>query len=483
MYREILKKLASGEDVRAQLIGLKEYIKEKGVDAIKSAPEYNKNIFEGLLSSEDAKVRKNTALIMGELKEAGFEHLLFSAYKNEQTLFVKASYLQALSKLDYGEFREKLEVVRSDLLQGEHGDDIKHVAEEIKALNAMLGTENVSGHTFKNPIHPVDVVLTTGKDTIDTLCEYLNEQGYEPQRVFCGALVHTRDISEIINIRLYRDMLFPLNAMKSFEKNELAAEIMAGNLMPLLDALHDGDGAYRFRITGKNIQISDLAGRLVALSKGRLVNAPSDYEIEIKLIPGRDGRVGAFLKLHTCRDYRFNYRREYVAASIKPVNAAMAVYLARNYLKPDAQVLDPFCGVGTMLIERNEFLKAPHMYGIDIYGPAIEGARTNTQIARCQINYIHRDYFEFAHDYLFDEIITNMPVLSHDEVDDLYHRFFEKSRTHLKNRGIMILYSGEKNIIKKYLRLLPEYKLLREFPMNSREGTGVFVIEYTDKRI
>ena len=48
--------------------------------------------------------------------------------------------------------------------------------------------------------------------------------------------------------------------------------------------------------------------------------------------------------------------------------------LAQPYLKANAQVLDPFCGVGTMLIERNKLAPANPMYGIDIFGEAIDKA-------------------------------------------------------------------------------------------------------------
>ncbi len=54
--------------------------------------------------------------------------------------------------------------------------------------------------------------------------------------------------------------------------------------------------------------------------------------------------------------------------------------LAKDYLKEEAQVLDPFCGVGTMLIERNQVKKAKVMYGVDLYGEAIDGAIVTGQI-------------------------------------------------------------------------------------------------------
>mgnify|MGYP002245200123 CR=1 FL=1 len=60
-----------------------------------------------------------------------------------------------------------------------------------------------------------------------------------------------------------------------------------------------------------------------------------------------------FLKLYTIPMQRFSYRKNVVAASIHPSLAAMLVSLAKPYLKENAQILDPFCGVGTMLIERD----------------------------------------------------------------------------------------------------------------------------------
>lgn len=81
-----------------------------------------------------------------------------------------------------------------------------------------------------------------------------------------------------------------------------------------------------------------------------------------------------------------------VAASIHPSLAAMLVSLAKPYLKENAQILDPFCGVGTMLIERDIAQPAREKYGIDIFGPAIEGARENASLAGEKINFIHRDY-------------------------------------------------------------------------------------------
>jgi len=67
------------------------------------------------------------------------------------------------------------------------------------------------------------------------------------------------------------------------------------------------------------------------------------------------GRGSCFpvLSFHTLPDKRFVYRKNAIAASIHPSAAALMMELASPYLKEDAQIMDPFCGVGTMLIERD----------------------------------------------------------------------------------------------------------------------------------
>jgi tRNA G10 N-methylase Trm11 len=162
------------------------------------------------------------------------------------------------------------------------------------------------------------------------------------------------------------------------------------------------------------------------------------------------------MKFYTIPDDRFAYRTEVVSSSISTVNAALTAELARPYLKEGAQILDPFCGVGTMLIERHKAVKAGVMYGIDIFGDAIEKARENTERAGCRIFYINKDFFAFEHDYLFDEIITDMPQVTasrtKQEIRQLYRMFFERVGMYLKEEAILVLYATEPQFIAESLR-------------------------------
>lgn len=109
---------------------------------------------------------------------------------------------------------------------------------------------------------------------------------------------------------------------------------------------------------------------------------------------------------------------------------ALILELSREWLTKGAQVLDPFCGVGTMLVERTKILPADPLYGVDVYGEAIEKGRENAELAGIPIHFINRDILDFTHDYLFDEIISDMPGTGRSkdkgQILDLYERFLKK---------------------------------------------------------
>ena len=60
------------------------------------------------------------------------------------------------------------------------------------------------------------------------------------------------------------------------------------------------------------------------------------------------------------------------------------------------RMLDPFCGTATLLIERYRRKKAAHLYGVDIFGEAIDGARENAGLANVPSYFINKDFAEFS---------------------------------------------------------------------------------------
>ena len=478
MFSEQIKLLKENTDVRKVLIDIKASLKDKEqVEKFRNSKGYSKELLIGLLSNEDAKARKATAAIMGAVIEVEFLPLLYKAYCEETVRFVKCAYLQAMADYDYSgymdELRARIETLESSEVEE---DEVKHVAEELKALRKLVpDSVKAEKHVFCNPSKPVQVVLTTKKELVQMLMEKV-EGG---KAIFCGVMTATDKITALSKIRVYKDLLFPLNNMRPIAKKDLANVIACGNLVELLELMHEkSKAAFRFRVSGKDLDLSMLSGKIEALSRGRLCNSVSDYEIEIKLLAGKEENYLAFLQLHTMNNNRFAYRKEHVAASIHPVNAAIVAELTSEYMKKDAQILDPCCGVGTMLIERNKIVPAKHIYGVDVFGVAIQGARVNAKAAHADINFINRDYFDFTHEYLFDEIISNLPDFkSRTETDSFYEKFFAKSKEMLKADGIMIITCCEKNLVKKHIRLNDSFKLLREFTLSEKEGREIFVIK------
>lgn len=479
-----LKNIQQNIDVRNALISLRALMIENRLSAeeIKSDEFYDIDIFGNLLMmNEDPKVRKNTVLIMGQLKEVKYAEIIYQCYMREETLFVKSSYLKALREYDYSAYEESLRDRKCILEKGNYSEgELKHVSEELHELRVMLPDRGeYTAHVYSNPEKAVTVFLTCKKEMTERLMEEVKKTVPDAtvSRVFCGISVKTKDIGKISNIRIYKDMLFPVNGMKPSAKEDLIKDVLSGDIFNMLDNLHEAnDSAYKFRLSGNSVNVAKIAREIETASKGRLINSVSAYEIELRLIENKEGKIGCLVKLFTKPDYRFKYRKNSIATSLHPVNAASIVKICESYLTRHAQVLDPCCGVGTLLIERNKVLRGKYVYGVDIFGTAIEGARENATIAKQEINFIQRDYFDFKHDYLFDEIISELPKFEKGMADDFYRKFFEKSNELLVKDGTMLITSGEMGLVKKYVRLNKELEIEKEILFSEKESIFVYVI-------
>lgn len=492
MLEEKVKTLIKKQNMRKTLSFLRNEIKDEEKKERLRNLLTEKEILTGLLSEEDAKVRKNAALLIGDLQLEEAKEALFFAYGKETTLFVKSAYLTALGQLDTKEyltyFKERLEKLKESPAAEE---EKKHRSEEIRELiRIVIKEEGVKKHRFSGASKPCEMLLVTNKEQREATFAETKELGASVQRRVelhpLGVMVFSRDIIPFTKLRTYRELLFPIHVKEKLpQKPELAAKALwESDLFSFLTECHNGEPPFYFRLEIKGTDIkADFARKLgIALeqvSEWKLINAAGDYEIEIRLMETKDGGFVPFLKLFTLQMKRFAYRKNAVAASIHPANAAMLVFLAKPYLKANAQILDPFCGVGTMLIERDIRVPAREKYGIDIFGEAIEGARENAALAGEKINFIHRDYMDFKHDYKFDEIITNMPVRGRktkEEQDALYAAFFEKSKSILARDGIIIMYSNEAGFVKKQLRLRTDYRLIQEYCIRKKDAYYLYII-------
>ncbi len=498
MIEKLYKELENKEDVRQALSNLRKEIKNER-EKEKFIRQRNGDYKEllTLLRHEDAKTRKNAALLMGELAFQEFLDPLFEAYCAEEQLFIRSAYLHAMKSLDYRKHVDNFKEKMTELSQISMDDgNRKHITEEMRALSDLIvEIEGVKMHNFTGYHEESDIILMTNRRHMEATMESLKEicslDMSSVKLMSAGIRLSESCLEKILPIRTYQEILFLVPGMKTCEMDpESAAKtIVNSSLMKFLGARHEGNTPFYFRVElkskipldKKSAFVKKLSAQIEQLSNRTLINTTSQYEFEIRFIENKEGSCNVMVKLYTIPDDRFAYRKEVIPTSIKPTNAALLVALARKYMITDACVLDPFCGVGTMLIERQKQIPANTSYGIDINPAAITGAKSNTEAAEQIIHFINRDYFTFTHEYLFDEIFTNMPfAIGHkteDEIYDIYEKFFEKSAEHLKKNGTVILYSHNKEYVRQ-MAPANHYKLLEEIEINVKEGTYLYILRY-----
>lgn len=500
MVRNYIEKIKENIDVRKNLIALKAECKDyAGKHALLYALENKFDMFYDLLKAEDPKIRKNAALILGQLGVQESLSKLYEAYKKENTLFVKSSYLTAIKELDYREyldsFKERLKLLEEHTPEEESR---KHILEETRILKEMILTlEGIKKHTFTGYTTVSRIVLLTNRNFREVTFEQL--KSHRPKLFSAGVMAKTDRLEEVLDIRTFSELLFVLEDRTNLQvpkgvsvdalAKDLAGQIAESSLLRFLQERHQGEAPFYFRVEVKSKmdlkQKSNFTKKLSAYLEEatgqELQNSTSHYEVELRLIANKEGNFNFLLKLFTFKDKRFAYRRQALSTSIQPVNAALAMALAGDYLQEDAQVLDPFCGVGTMLVERAKYKKTGDMYGVDIFGKGIEAARKNTDLAQVQVNYINRDFFDFTHDYLFDELISNMPRVigkkTTRDITELYKKFWIKAKAHLKKGAIMVLYCYDREILQSTLRH-EWYEVLKEYEISKKEGAYCFVLSY-----
>ena len=304
------------------------------------------------------------------------------------------------------------------------------------------------------------------------------------------------DLNEILKIRTWTEILFPIPGARPITGDEKAIaqklrDLKIGNYLKYLHAESDRPFLYRIELKSQTIPrekrgefIRRIASRLDALERGVLQNADSGYEIELRLIERRDQSLIPMLKLYTIPDKRFAYRKETTAQSTSASLAALCVELARPYLKEGAQILDPFCGTGTLLMERCIACNADPVYGVDRFGEAIEKAKVNSEISEsfphAPFHYVNRDFFDFTHDYPFDEIITEFPreEAAGEHADEFAKRFLGKVRSLLAGEAVLIIVTDAPWAVKDAVEKDPSFAFGRSFLLNERAGTTECLLLY-----
>ncbi|MCR5546569.1 MAG: methyltransferase [Lachnospiraceae bacterium] len=452
------------------------------------------------LFSEDPKSRKNAALLLGELSWKESEKgevlkTLYEVYDKEVVLYVRSSYLKGMNGLKVSlpdSMSQNLEKRFHFLLEEEvPSEEKKHVKEELRWLMSLLD-RGERAHSFKGIKKKVPLLLTVPKDHENYLLSELKRKGANPEdlrKTPFGIRVMTEDISPILSSRIYDKIYFivPIHRGSKLLLSNMEETIGESMLSHMLSMYLEGDGPIPFRVSVKLTKADkdashkaaeEFTNTLERLFPGKLFNAPGNYEIEFLFAQRMDESFGMYLWFKDFKNNRFAYRNTKVATSMAPTKAATMLEMAYPYLQEGGFCLDPFCGTGTLLIERQKLKKPKETFGTDIYGTAITEAREASKVEKEDINFINRDYFDFTFDGDFNEIITEFPDLFHKEKPEkekFLKQFFAASIALTKKGARIIILTNENGSIKQQVKRIREIRFIREIPFGGRRS--LFIIE------
>lgn len=471
LWLETLKE----ENPRAILSVIRDIIKkEKPRGIFKRAMGSSREKLKNFLRHPDPKVRKNVCGIIGEIGDSEYLEALYSAYNSEEQLFVKSSYILAIGNCGGVSDSERLTKILESLIEeekvsqnnSESTKDEKHTNEEKLALSRAIAKLSPRvRHEFTGLKNPVSMILTTMNDRFQVTLADLEEKSIKGNLVTEGIHIKEKDIKKVYSCRTFYELLFPIDTCNNLELNykAIAAAIVKADIVSFLNQCHAGEGntPFWYRIEFKTTDnrersefVKNLSRELDEVSGGNLKNSPSSYEVELRIVE-KNNLCSVFIKLYTLKDNRFSYREKDVPASINPVTAAIVMKSIAKWLKPNAKVIDPFCGSGTMLIERAKVKEYRSLTGVDIFNSAITAATTNSKLANVKVQLVSRDILEYSPMDPFDEMISNMPFESKAGVRDfstkLYSEFVNKIPSVIRPGGMAFLYTVEKNLLKENL--------------------------------
>lgn len=177
-----------------------------------------------------------------------------------------------------------------------------------------------------------------------------------------------------------------------------------------------------------------------------------------------------------------SYRKCTLDSSLNPAIAYTMNHLAG--LDENDRILDPCCGAGTLLIER-QLLKSCICIGVDIDSKALDYTKQNIDAAKVEVELKlkHGDIREkkFPENY-FTKVISNLPYGIHtgsrEKNKELYKFLADESIRWLKLGGKAIFITNSKSLLRNAFAFNPSWGLLSEHPVKVRGlDLSIFVFQ------
>lgn len=445
--------------------------------------EYGK--IKGLLQSGDAKIRKNAAAWIGACCAADYAGLLTDALQKEDTEFVRPSILLALGKTKSPEVLEYLNhyEIKNQVE--------KHKEEEKAALNKALSwLSDERPEVIKPETAGFSILLNCSFGQAGLTREELDEQEYrywEYEYLKDTLMLQTNDYESVFSCRTFFEALILLGKCPP-NLNSLASFLQNPKFSESILRLYGGKASsYRIEVKGNRIRHEDriaiIETVLDAIQIPGLTNNPSSYAFELRIVAEREYFI-LLIKPSAELDKRFAYRQKTLPASIHPVTAACIMRHIYPFLKRGADVLDPFCGSGTMLFERSFIKPCSSLTGTDNQKYAMVSAKDNEAQAKTGAHFIQTDILTYMPDNQFDEIISNMPfghrVGSHENNTQLYEGFVKVMYGILKPKGMAFLFTNDKTLLRQLIEKDKHFTILDEKIFHAGDlHPSLFIIEKT----
>lgn len=385
--------------------------------------------------SREPKVRKNAYRLLGALGDITDGPCLAEALRQEETFFAIPSLLLALGSLGQ---EAALRAYVPPVSTGEAMD--KHVAEIALARQKALQTfEKRERKPIDRLDQPREVLCFAPQGFLFCLISELRALGFAPEERGEAALVTTDRMDILFQADCLTEALLPIAREVPLEVDRLAA---AAGPMP--------STPYRIELRGFTRDRRKLIRLLSDALEGE--NNPSDYDWELRVDCHMD-TADLYWKLCNGVDARYPWR-----------------------------VLDPFCGSGSLLFEREKWGNCKALIGVDKSGSAVEAARENARAGGSKASFVTKDILRFECREGFDLILSNMPfgnrVGNHQSNKELYQRFVRRLPLLLTEKGTAVLYTMEYRLLEACLKNVRGLKL-REVRRTEAGGLlpWVFVID------
>jgi len=495
MYRLNIDNIVNGINIRENLIELKKIIKnERDKRQLAYYLDGDYSIFTKLLNNSDAKIRRNAALILGDMEDDELVADIFNSYSKEKTLFIRSDYLKAIMKNDYSEFMGELKESLDNILKIREKDkeNTKHYDDEVRLLRQLIYNSNTCEHSFTGGNKKTEIYLTSYPGCTDILIGKIKELNKRLAIIGSGVLVYETSVNELKDLRVFKDFYFLVINEKSYVSiNDIKESIIESDLVTFLRDIFTGNNPFTYRMQIKKSdsrnydeQVKEITAAIDDALPNDLVNTTGDYQIELKVIIKNNGTFSVYLRPCIIKDSRFKYRVNSTSEAMKPVLAASVCEYLSKYFKEDAIVFDPFCGSGILMIERLLKVKALRSLGVDILDLAVDSAKMNFNEAGLNVGTICKNFFNLDDlgGFTADEVITDLPKVTAKRneayIKKLYRNFFVKIKDYLNKGGYLFLFTNLREGILEALANNDSYELIEEKVFRKKDNSTLFVIKF-----